>query len=226
MENLQIFNYGEIPVRTVLLDGEPWWVLADVCRVLDLKNPTHVANRLDDDEKQRLGFNPTSDVGLGHNGATVINESGLYKVILRSDKPEAKAFTRWVTHEVLPAIRKTGSYGVTITEKEPFTNEQRIKVMDILSRCTQFTLPHVLKYCDPEWPMCEPKKVKELSVSITVPPKSEFGEWLTANLFQHKMTQTQLAEMVGCAKSSISQYCSGKTQPSPTMLQSITAIFN
>lgn len=157
---------------------------------------------------------------------TVINEPGLYSVILRSDKPEAKAFKRWITHEVIPAIRKTGSYGITITEKESFTNEQRIKVMDIISRCAQFTLPHVLKYCDPEWPVCEPEKVKELSVSITVPPKSEFGEWLTANLFQHKMTQTQLAEMVGCAKSSISQYCSGKTQPSPTMLQSITAIFN
>lgn len=222
MADLQIFNYGEIPVRTVMIDGEPWWVLADVCRVLDIERADSAARRLDHDEK---GTHLVSTPG-GNQNMTIINESGLYKVILRSDKPEAKAFTRWVTHEVLPAIRKTGNYGVTITEKEPFTNEQRIKVMDIISRCTQFTLPHVLKYCDPEWPVCEPEKVKELSVSITVPPKSEFGEWLTANLFQHKMTQTQLAEMVGCAKSSISQYCSGKTQPSPTMLQSITAIFN
>ncbi len=118
---MQIFQYKEVPVRTVLMDGEPWWVLADVCKVLGLSNPTHVANRLDDDEKQRLGFNPTSDVGLGHNGATIISESGLYKVILRSDKPEAKEFTRWVTHEVLPSIRKHGGY---IAGQETMTDEE------------------------------------------------------------------------------------------------------
>ena len=220
MNELQIFNYGEIPVRTVLMGGEPWWVLADVCRVLGIKNSRDVVNRLDPDEK---GVGQIDTPG-GNQNMTIINESGLYKVILRSDKPEAKSFTRWVTHEVLPAIRKTGSYGVTITEKEPFTNEQRIKVMDIISRCTQFTLPHVLKYCDPEWPVCEPEKVKELSVSITVPPKSEFSEWLTTALFRHKMSQSQLAEKAGCAKSSVSQYCSGKNHPSPKMYQTIMTI--
>lgn len=110
MNEMQIFHYENNEVRTILKDGEPWWVLADVCQVLELTNPTVVASRLDEDEKQRLDFNPKSDLGLGHNGATIINESGLYKVILRSDKPEAKKFTRWVTHEVLPAIRKTGQY--------------------------------------------------------------------------------------------------------------------
>ena len=119
MTDLQTFNYGEIPVRTVLMDGEPWWVLADVCRVLGIKNSRDVVNRLDPDEKGVAQI----DTPGGPQQMTIINESGLYKVILRSDKPEAKKFTRWVTHEVLPAIRKTGSYGVTITEKEPFTNE-------------------------------------------------------------------------------------------------------
>lgn len=105
MNALQVFNYGEAPVRVIDLAGEPWWVLADVCRVLNLKNPTVVAARLDEDERTKSN--------LGRQGeGTVINESGLYKVILRSDKPEAKAFTRWVTHEVLPAIRKTGAYSV------------------------------------------------------------------------------------------------------------------
>lgn len=113
MKDLQIFNYEETPVRVVDRDGSPWWVLADVCRVLALSNPSKVAGRLDEDEKQRIEFNPNSELGLGHNGATIISESGLYKVILRSDKPEAKKFTRWVTHEVLPAIRKTGSYNVS-----------------------------------------------------------------------------------------------------------------
>lgn len=122
MNELQIFNYEKIPVRTIMKEGEPWWVLADVCRVLDLSNPTMVAARLDEDEKQLLAFNPNPKLGLGHNGATIINESGLYKVILRSDKPQAKKFTRWVTHEVLPAIRKTGSYG-TPKAKAPSVTE-------------------------------------------------------------------------------------------------------
>lgn len=108
MNALQVFNYGEAPVRVIDLAGEPWWVLADVCKVLGIKNSRDVVNRLDPDEK---GVGQIDTPG-GIQNMTVINESGLYKVILRSDKPEAKAFTRWVTHEVLPAIRKTGAYSV------------------------------------------------------------------------------------------------------------------
>ena len=106
MKDLQIFNYEEMPVRVVDKDGSPWWVLSDVCRVLEIANSRNVAARLDDDEK---GVYLMDTLG-GSQNMTIINESGLYKVILRSDKPEAKKFTRWVTHEVLPAIRKTGSY--------------------------------------------------------------------------------------------------------------------
>lgn len=222
MNDMQIFNYGEIPVRTFLMNGEPWWVLADVCRVLNLTTPAKVAERLDEDEK---GMSLIHTPG-GNQNMTIISESGLYKVILRSDKPEAKAFSRWVTHEVLPAIRKTGCYGVTVTEKEPFTNEQRIRVMDIISRCTKHTLPEVLKYCDPEWPMSIPEPAKDVSVSITVPPKSEFGEWLTATLLKHGMSQNQLAKAVGCGKASISRFCNGKGIPSARIYQSITEIFS
>ena len=221
MNELQIFNYGEIPVRTVLMDGEPWWVLADVCRVLNITNHKNVAARLDEDEK---GVHLMDTPG-GNQTMTIINESGLYKVILRSDKPEAKAFTR-VTHEVLPAIRRTGSYGVTITEKEPFTNEQRIKVMDIISRCTKHTLPEVLKYCDPEWPVSLPEAAKAVSISVTVPPKSEFGKWLTTALMEHGMSQNQLAKAVGCGKASISRFCNGKGIPSARLYQSITEVFS
>lgn len=104
MNELQIFNYNGNEVRTVQKDGEPWWILKDVCGVLGLKNPTMIAERLEDDEVTKLNLG-------GLSGETnIINESGLYNVILRSDKPEAKPFRRWVTGEVLPSIRKTGSY--------------------------------------------------------------------------------------------------------------------
>lgn len=109
-EQMKIFTYEENQIRTVVQDGNVWWVLPDVCKVLDLANPSRVAERLDEDEKKKLSFNPNSELGLGHNGATIISESGLYKVILKSDKPEAKKFTRWVTHEVLPSIRQNGGY--------------------------------------------------------------------------------------------------------------------
>lgn len=108
MNDLQIFNYGEHAVRTVEIDGEPWFVLRDVCDVLNIGNTSDVARRLEEDEK---GVD-LIDTPSGTQKMTVVNEPGLYNVILRSDKPEARDFKRWVTHEVLPAIRKTGGYAV------------------------------------------------------------------------------------------------------------------
>ena len=103
MTDIQIFNYQNNEVRTVEMIGEPWFVLKDVCEVLGITNPTAVADRLDEDERAKFD--------LGRQGASwVINESGLYNVILRSDKPEAKPFRKLVTSEVLPSIRKHGAY--------------------------------------------------------------------------------------------------------------------
>lgn len=106
-ETMQTFNYDNNQVRTVLQDGEPWFVLKDVCKVLNLSTPKRVAERLDNDE---VSLTHLIDAIGRSQKTTIINESGLYGVILRSDKPQAKPFRRWVTHEVLPAIRKTGSY--------------------------------------------------------------------------------------------------------------------
>lgn len=106
MNELQIFNYNGNEVRTIQKDGEPWWVLKDVCSVLDLSDTNKTAERLDVDELTRIKF-----VTGGQNREMLcINECGLYNVILRSDKPEAKPFRKWVTSEVLPSIRKHGAY--------------------------------------------------------------------------------------------------------------------
>ena len=121
MNEIKIWNYDHSEIRTIEKDGEPWWVLSDVCKVLELSNPSKVAQRLDKDER--------SNFELGRQGtAIIINESGLYSVILRSDKPEAKPFRKWVTSEVLPSIRKHGAY---MTEK---TLEQAIADPDFLIR--------------------------------------------------------------------------------------------
>lgn len=109
MNGLQVFNYQSNEVRTAMIDGEPWFVLKDVCAVLGVVDHKSVVRRLDDDEKGVAQILPLGGRG-GAQETTIINESGLYNVILRSDKPEAKPFRKWVTSEVLPAIRKTGAY--------------------------------------------------------------------------------------------------------------------
>lgn len=107
MNELMIFNYQNNNVRTIEKDGEPWFVLKDVCTVLGISKYRDTATRLDADERGSVEL----DTPGGMQSMTIINESGLYNVILRSDKPEAKPFRKWVTSEVLPTIRKTGSYG-------------------------------------------------------------------------------------------------------------------
>jgi len=102
------FNYGDSPVRVVMIDGEPWFVLADLCKVLGLTTPAKVVERLDDGVSLT---HPISD-SLGRTQqATIVSEPGMYEVVIRSDKPEAVKFRRWITGEVLPQIRKTGGYG-------------------------------------------------------------------------------------------------------------------
>lgn len=105
---VQVWNYEGAEVRTVQIDGEPWFVLTDVCRELEISNSRMVADRLENDELMSVKL--TS--GGQRREMTIVNESGLYTVILRSDKPQAKPFRKWVTSEVLPSIRKHGSYSV------------------------------------------------------------------------------------------------------------------
>lgn len=109
MNDLQIFNNEEFgEVRTAVVNDEPMFCLIDICKALEMSNPTMVAQRLDDDERTKLD--------LGRQGETnFVTESGLYAVILRSDKPNAKKFRKWVTSEVLPSIRRTGQYQIPTT---------------------------------------------------------------------------------------------------------------
>jgi len=110
----QLFNYGEQEVRALIKGGEPWFSAEDVCKILGIGNPTMAVGRLDNDEK---GISTIDTLG-GRQSMWTVNEYGLYSLVLGSRKPEAKAFKRWIIHEVIPAIRKTGSYSTGLTPTE------------------------------------------------------------------------------------------------------------
>jgi anti-repressor protein len=109
---LQIFNFDGGDVRVVLVDGQPWWVASDVAGVLAVGRAHDAVRRLDDDEKGTVTIRTPG----GPQNLATVSESGLYAMILTSRKPEAKRFKRWVTGEVLPALRKTGRYQVETSD--------------------------------------------------------------------------------------------------------------
>lgn len=117
MNKLQIFNNDEFgAIRTAVVNNEPMFCLIDICKALELSNSRIVADRLDEDERRKLD--------LPRQGETwFVTESGLYAVILRSDKPNAKKFRKWVTSKVLPSIRKTGSYN------KPMSTAEKIQLL-------------------------------------------------------------------------------------------------
>lgn len=155
MTDLIPFDYDGASVRVITVEGEPWFVLADICRVLDLGNPSMVANRLDGDA---LSSTEVIDSMGREQRARIVSEAGLYEVIFLSRKPEAKTFRRWVTSEVLPSIRKTGSYG---TPRELTPDE-------IVHQALQITA----------------QRVEELTAQLAIagPKAAAFDLWLSSNL--------------------------------------------
>lgn len=122
-----IFRYEGQDVRTVTLDEETWFFAADVCSVLEITNVSQAITRLDDDEVTLI-----SNEGAPRN---VVSEGGLFALILGSRKPEARSFKRWVTHEVLPSIRRTGSYEVAQPESpEMLMARAVIQAQELIAR--------------------------------------------------------------------------------------------
>lgn len=107
---MSVFSFEQAAVRVVNQDNGPWFVAADVCKVLGIKNSRDAIERLDEDEKSNVGNSDIKDFNAPNRGLSIISESGLYALIMRSNKPNAKAFRKWVTSEVLPSIRKTGQF--------------------------------------------------------------------------------------------------------------------
>lgn len=117
MNELQVFNnamFGN--VRIILQDNEPWFVAKDVCDCLEINNSRQALSRLDSDEKNSVILN---DGTQGNPEKSIVNEYGLYSLVLSSRKPDAKEFKRWITHEVLPSLRKYGTYSMNIPRTLP-----------------------------------------------------------------------------------------------------------
>lgn len=147
------FAYGDQPVRVVTIDGEPWFVLADLTRVLGLRQ--FRTDRLDN---ALIRNHPIADSMGRIQQATIVSEPGMYEVVIRSDKPEAAAFRRWITSEVLPQIRKTGSYSAT-----PQLSEDQI-----VQQALAITAARVEKLT--------------AQLAIAQPKADAFDRWLSSNV--------------------------------------------
>lgn len=143
MDDVTIFRKDEFgAVRALTLKGEPWFVAADVCRALGIGNSSDAVKRLDDDEHALVSIEGLS---RGNDKANIVNEPGLYGLVLASRKPEAKAFKRWITHEVIPSIRKTGGYIAgqeTMDDDQLLANALLVAQRKIAERSKQLEAAH------------------------------------------------------------------------------------
>ena len=178
MNEITIFKYESKKVRTVIRDGEPWFVLKDVCEALCINNNRMVAERLDEDD---VSNTDTIHDNLGRKqNMRIISESGLYNVILLSRKPEAKRFKKWITSEVLPEIRKTGSYLRTPRtyiqaleallesekEKERLKQEKNELQIELDESKEYFTVKRVAKINRISWKSLNWRKLKNVSQAM------------------------------------------------------------
>jgi len=169
-----VYHFDDYPIRGVMRNGDPLFVGADVCVACGITNASNAIGRLDDDEKD--GIRLADSIGRMQY-TPAVTESGLYNLILRSDKPQAKAFKRYVTHELLPSIRKTGQYvtaplspldildnmvqqlraqDAEMRQLQAITADTAVKVQDIESRLDDADYFTVAQYCAMQRIICTP----------------------------------------------------------------------
>lgn len=216
MNDLKVFenpNLGK--VRVVERNGEPWFVAVDVCRVLGLDDTGKAVSRLDDDELTRI------KIGSGGQmrEAYAVNESGLYALVLGSRKPEAKAFKRWVTHEVLPAIRRTGRYEAPGAES--------------ITPAMVLEAAQVLSSCPPEVRFCVHKMLSDAGFNLAPlglkPPhvpgkderKAQFARWFDHECMQRYATSIDAAAALGTSDANICRWRTGQNFPQARLLNVI-----
>ncbi len=227
MNELSVFQNPQFgQVRVVMQDGEPWFVANDVCRALEIRNNRDALSRLDEDEK---GVVLTDTLG-GKQKINAVNESGLYSLILGSRKPEAKAFKRWVTHDILPSIARTGKYE---NPNSPQTNGTITIDEDTLVRigsvfCTE-TVKALLPFIRPQ---TEPAPV---AITANLPkeprkrrlvPLKDFSDVLKWVQRKEGLSGFQIAREINVSERTVSLWRNGIVRPNPENFQRFVIRFN
>lgn len=185
MDNLKIFEKEEFGSVRISIDekNEPWFCLTDVCKILSIKNVPDTKQRLDIQDCCSLKLQrENQEVNRGNREATFINESALYETIIRSDKPEAKLFRKWITKEVLPSIRKTGGY---IVSKPEDTNEE------ILARAFLVAMDTIKR---------KDEEIKQLNVKTTQLTEKTIKDAPKVEFFNQVTDSKDAIDMASCAK--------------------------
>lgn len=208
MNEMQIFEnpaFGQ--VRTVAIEGEPWFVGKDVAEILGYKNPSEaLIERVDEEDKLNSKTLSSFELNLGQRGGWLINESGLYSLVLSSKLPTAKAFKRWITSEVLPSIRKTGRYEIQHEElsTRPLTSDDYIEAAKTVAKCDNRRLPIVIDLF----------RKAGLDISVLLPVQQEQNiesEFIVDLLNQYSLPE--LCKKLNINKSSLYYYRIGKYKP-------------
>ena len=174
-------------VRTMTIEGSPWFVAADVCRVLEIANSRDAVNRLDSDEKAGVGLTDVSSNGVKQQrDFTIVNEPGLYTLVLGSRKPQAKAFKRWIVHEVIPQIRKTGGYIPVDAKDDEVTTLS--KALEIASR----TLKHKDSLL----------KERDTLIKALLPVEEKYNRMMNS---EKLLSLNSVAKLVGTGRSTLMQ---------------------
>ena len=214
-------NENSGTVRTIEIEGVIWFVAVDVATILGYSNTRKaISDHVDDEDKNTVTIR---DGIAGNPKTTIINESGLYSLILSSKMPKAKTFKRWVTSEVLPALRKHGAYimptGQSNTEPldeerptKETTAHEYLKIAQIVASCKADRLPMVLNIlAKGGWEIATPQELMRNGLADT----SDAGAKIQAAMDKHNMTYTELANAIGFERVTLYTWLIGKRYPKP-----------
>lgn len=222
MNDMQVFENPMLrcELRTLEKDGEIWFVAADVCRALNHTNVSVALQMLEEDEVAKQSLEQVSENGVVQNREmNIISEPGLYTLVIRSNRPEAKAFKRWVTHEVLPTIRRTGRYGA-----RPERGDM-----------TLVEAAQMLATCDPEVRPCIHKLLSDAGFDL--PPlqlprpivqtmdKARFAEWFRQSYEGRGMTYQEVADALSTNRVNVYRWGHGVSRPRAPYMRTITEYF-
>ena len=216
MNEIQIFEHEAFgQIRVIDRDGEPWFIAVDVCRALEHSNVSVALDRVDGDEKAKF------NLGLPGGDTWCVNEPGLYTLVLGSRKPEAKAFKRWVTHEVLPAIRQNGYYALmpVETSQRTLTPDDYLRAATIVARCRNDRLPYVLGFLEKggwDVPKIEKPVFKRTPIAIVV----------NRTLEETGLSLRQLAKLTGLCPTTLCHYRNGQREPQGKNYDHVVNVLN